>query len=146
MAHSQETKDQLRHRYVFERLPLEKAAGLSGVSVPTARRWKQQAQDFGDDWGKLRSAHTLAGTDLEEVARTLLTDLVLQFKATMDALAADGKMDAKTRVELLTSLSDSYNKAISANLKNVDCTMLRRASNASGPLFTEPITHIWVNR
>lgn len=117
MAHDQHTKNQLRKLYVFERLPLERAAAQCGVSHPTARRWKAAAALLGDDWDKVRAAHTMAGTDLEDIARQLLTDLVIQFKATMDALTASVDIDAKTRVELLTSLSDSYNKAISANKK-----------------------------
>lgn len=70
----------------------------------------------GDDWDKVKSAHSLAGGELEAVARQILTDFVIQFKATMELVKAD-ELDAKTRVELLTSLSDSYNKAISANRK-----------------------------
>lgn len=116
MAHDVNTKTELRRLYLFERLSLEVAAAQVGVSLPTARRWKQQAQEFGDDWDKLRAAHTLAGTDLEDVARQLLTDLVLQFKATMEALQV-AEIGAAERVQLLTSLSDSYNKAISANKK-----------------------------
>lgn len=117
MAHSQATREDLRKRYIFEGLSLEKAAGLGGVSYGTAQRWKNQALQNGDDWDKVKSAHSLAGGELEDVARQILTDLVLQFKATMILVQADAEIDAKTRVELLTSLSDSYNKAISANRK-----------------------------
>lgn len=117
MAHSQATKDELRRLYVFEQLSLEKAANVMSVSYGTAQRWKNQAQKQGDDWDKVKSAHSLAGGELEDVARQILTDLVLQFKATMELVKADIEIDAKTRVELLTSLSDSYNKAISANRK-----------------------------
>lgn len=116
MAHDQATKDKLRRLYVFERLSLEIAAGQCGVSFATARRWKDKSETAGDNWEKLRAAHTMAGKDLEDIARQLLTDLVLQFKATMDALARED-IPASERVTLLTSLSDSYNKAISANKK-----------------------------
>lgn len=116
MAHGQETRDKLRRLYVFERLSLEVAAGQCGVSFATARRWKDKAEATGDNWEKLRAAHTMAGKDLEDIARQLLTDLVLQFKGTMDALARED-IPASERVTLLTSLSDSYNKAISANKK-----------------------------
>ena len=116
MAHDQATKDKLRRLYIFERLSLEIAAGQCGVSFATARRWKDKAETAGDNWEKLRAAHTMAGTDLEDIARQLLTDLVLQFKATMDALDRED-IPASERVTLLTSLSDSYNKAISANKK-----------------------------
>lgn len=116
MAHDQATKDKLRRLYVFERLSLEIAAGQCGVSFATARRWKDKAETAGDNWEKLRAAHTMVGKDLEDIARQLLTDLVLQFKATMDALSRED-IPASERVTLLTSLSDSYNKAISANKK-----------------------------
>ena len=116
MAHDQATKDKLRRLYVFERLSLEIAAGQCGVSFATARRWKDKAETAGDNWEKLRTAHTMAGKDLEDIARQLLTDLVLQFKATMEALSRED-IPASERVTLLTSLSDSYNKAISANKK-----------------------------
>ena len=101
MAHEQSTRAELRRLYVFERLSLERAAELCKVSVATARRWKASAEKAGDDWERVRAAHTMA---------------VLQFKATMDELG-NVKIDAAERVALLTSLSDSYNKAISANRK-----------------------------
>ena len=112
MAHEQSTRTELRRLYVFERLSLEKAAELCKVSIATARRWKANAEKAGDDWERVRAAHTMAGGSLEDIARQLLTDLVLQFKATMDELG-NVKIDAAERV----ALSDSYNKAISANRK-----------------------------
>lgn len=117
MAYHKDSKEQLRRAYVFDNLSLEKAAKLLGVSYPTAQRWKNKAKQDGDDWDKVKSAHTLAGGSIEALARQLLTDFVVQFKATMDLVKDDDALDAKTRVELLTSLSDSYNKAIGANKK-----------------------------
>ena len=117
MAYTQSTKDELRRAYVFQRLSLDKAASVSGVSYATAQRWKRQAAAGGDDWGKVKSAHTLAGGELEDMGRQLLTDFVLQFHATMELVKLDSDIDAKTRVELLASLSDSYNKSISAHRK-----------------------------
>lgn len=117
MAYAQSTKDELRQAYVFQRLSLDKAASVIGVSYATAQRWKRQAAAGGDDWDKVKSAHTLAGGELEDMGRQLLTDFVLQFHATMELVKLDSDIDAKTRVELLASLSDSYNKSISANRK-----------------------------
>lgn len=117
MAYAQSTKDELRQAYVFQRLSLDKAASVIGVSYATAQRWKRQAAAGGDDWDKVKSAHTLAGGELEDIGRQLLTDFVLQFKTTTELVKLDSDIDAKTRVELLASLSDSYNKAISANRK-----------------------------
>lgn len=116
MAHDKSKKDEIRRLYVFEQLSLANCAILMAVSYQTAQRWKRQAKKAGDDWDRVKSAHTMAGGELEDIARQILTDFVLQFKATMEMVKHDD-IDAKTRVELLTSLSDSYNKAISANRK-----------------------------
>lgn len=117
MAHSQETKDDLRKKYVFEGLSLAMAAVMCEVSYGTAQRWKNQAQDAGDDWDKVRIAHSMAGGDLEDLSRQILTDFVIQFKSTMDQIRESKDIAPTVRVELLTSLADSYNKAISANRK-----------------------------
>ena len=117
VVYAQADKDNLRRSYVFDGMPLDKCANLHGVSYPTAQRWRREAKELGDDWDKVKSAHSLAGGELEEVARQILTDFVIQFKTTMELVKNSADLDAKTRVELLTSLSDSYNKAISANRK-----------------------------
>ncbi|MDO4434859.1 MAG: DUF1804 family protein [Cardiobacteriaceae bacterium] len=116
MAHDVTLKDKLRQLYCFERMGLERAADLCQISYASAKRWKSEAKQNGDNWDKVRAAHTIAGGEIEDVARQLLTDLVLQFKATMDALNHE-PLEAKERVALLTSLADSYHKAIAANKK-----------------------------
>lgn len=116
MAYSKDKISEVRKRYIFDRLPLEQVAQLSSVSYATAGRWKKQAFDRGDDWDKVRTAHSLAGSEDESVARELLTELVLMFKTTMDAVKND-ELDPQTKVKLLASLSDSYNKSMSANKK-----------------------------
>lgn len=115
MAHAPEVKTELRRMYVFDQLSLSSCAVACDVSYGTAQRWKKQAQDDGDDWDKLKSAYAMAGGELEDIGRQILTDFVLQFKSTMDIIREADEIDAKTRVELLTSLADSYNKAIAAN-------------------------------
>lgn len=122
MAHSQATKDELRKRYVFDGLSLAMAAVMTEVSYPTAQRWKNVAKDAGDDWDKVKTAHSMAGGDLEELSRQILTDFVLQFKSTMESVKEAQDIDPKTRVELLTSLTDSYTKAVSANKKMLPTT------------------------
>lgn len=117
MAHSQATKDELRKKYIFDGLSLAMSAVMTKVSYPTAQRWKNVARDAGDDWDKVKIAHSMAGGDLEDVARQILTDFIIQFKSAMDSLKQADDIDPKTRVELLTSLADSYNKAIGANKK-----------------------------
>lgn len=119
MAHDKATRDALRRAYVFDRLSLDKAASVTGVSYPTARNWKNKAKANGDDWDKIRTAHTMAGGEIEDIARQLLTDLIVQYQTTIDLIKGDSDINAIQRVELLTSLSDSYNKALSASKKLV---------------------------
>ena len=59
----------------------------------------------------------MAGGDLEDMSRQILADFILQFKGTMECIRNDDKMHASQRVELLTSLADSFNKAVAANRK-----------------------------
>ena len=117
MAHDKDKKSQVRKSYVFDGLSLASCAMLADVSYSTAQRWKNVARDAGDDWDKIKSANTLAGNDLEDIGRQILTDFIVQFKSTMDMVREDETLTATARVELLTSLSDSYNKAIAANKK-----------------------------
>ncbi|EKN3401510.1 DUF1804 family protein [Yersinia enterocolitica] len=117
MAHPQETRDRLRRSYIFGQMSLEIAAAQAGIPFVTARRWKKEAQDGGDDWDKLRAAHVIAGGGLEDIGRAVLTGLVTQYQTTLEELNGDSQLPAKQRVELLASLADAFNKAISASKK-----------------------------
>ncbi|EKN3498338.1 DUF1804 family protein [Yersinia enterocolitica] len=117
MAHPQETRDRLRRSYIFGQMSLEIAAAQAGIPFVTARRWKKEAQDGGDDWDKLRAAHVIAGGGLEDIGRAVLTGLVTQYQTTLEQLNGDSQLPAKQRVELLASLADAFNKAISASKK-----------------------------
>lgn len=117
MAHDKSKKADVRKRYVFDGMSLATCATMASVSYATAQRWKNAARDAGDDWDKVKAAHTMAGGELEDIGRQILTDFVVQFKSTMDMIRGDDALTATARVELLTSLSDSYNKAIAANKK-----------------------------
>ena len=115
MAHPPETRDALRRAYVFDRLSLEVAALKLGIPVGTATRWKRDARDNGDDWDKQRAAQLLAGGSIEDIARMALAGLVTQYQATIEALNTDSSLDAATKVQLLASLADAYNKTVSAS-------------------------------
>lgn len=118
MAHySSEIKAKARKAFIYDKLSLASVSVMVDVPYQTLARWKKQAAEKGDDWDKLKVAHTMAGGDLESMGRQILTDLVTQFQATMEALRDDDGMNTITRVELLTSLSDSYNKAVGASRK-----------------------------
>ncbi|MGC8341836.1 DUF1804 family protein [Pantoea stewartii] len=117
MAHPQEIRDKLRRAYIFGQMSLELASAQSGVAFATARRWKKEAQDAGDDWDKLRAAHVMAGGGLEDIGRAVLISLVTQYQTTLELLTTDASMKPKERVELLASLADAFNKATAASRK-----------------------------
>ncbi|MBH2948307.1 DUF1804 family protein [Serratia marcescens] len=117
MARPQEEKDKIRNGYIFDQLPLDMVALRVGVPYDTARRWKMQAAKNGDDWEKLRAAHTLAGGGLENIARTVLISLVVKCQATMEQLNQNPDIKPKESVVLLASLADSLSKAVSSSKK-----------------------------
>ncbi|MCG9086873.1 DUF1804 family protein [Laribacter hongkongensis] len=115
MAHGQEVRDRLRRAYAFNGLSLEVAAAQCGVSFGTARRWKSDAAEDGDDWDKLRAAHTLADGGLEDVARAVLTGLVVQYQATIESVQSAENISPADKVQMLASLADAFNKTVSAS-------------------------------
>lgn len=117
MARPQEEKDKVRSGYIFDQLTLEMAAMRCSVPYDTARRWKTQAAKAGDDWEKLRAAHTLAGNGLENVARTVLISLVIKCQSTLELINQNPDIKPKESVELLASLSDSLSKAVASSKK-----------------------------
>lgn len=117
MAHSPETRDKVRRLYVFDRIGLEMAALQCGVSMSTASRWKREAMDEGDDWDKFRAAAILSGDGIESIARAALAGFLTQYQATMDTLNANPDIKAETKVQMLASLADSFNKTVAASRK-----------------------------
>lgn len=117
MAHPQATRDRLRRAYIFGQLSLELSAAQTGVTFATARRWKKDAQDAGDDWDRLRAAHVMSGGGLEDIGRMVLTSLVTQYQTVLETLTTDDKLSPEKRVELLASLADAFSKATAANRK-----------------------------
>ncbi len=115
MAHGEDTRRAVRGAYVFDQLGLEVAAVKEGVPTATARRWKREAKDAGDDWDKARSAQMIAGGGLEDVVRQTLAVVVQQVQATVDSLQAAENMEPAAKVQALASLADSYNKLIAAS-------------------------------
>ena len=87
---------------------------LVGVSAATLRRWKHSAKEEGDDWDVARSAHLIAGQGFEAVISAVVEDVVVLAQSTIEAIKADDNMPAESRVKLITSLSDSLNKMVSA--------------------------------
>lgn len=117
MAHPQEKRDDLRKAYVFGNLSMEIAALQVGVAIGTARRWKRDALDRGDDWDRSRDAHLLSGGGIESVSRSLLSNFIIQYQSTLEMLNDNTDIKPLERVQAIASLSDSFTKAVSASKK-----------------------------
>lgn len=113
MAYDQTTRGKVRSKYL-QGMPLATAADVCKVPYNTARNWKRQAIDEGDDWDLAKNAKRMSKGGMEEMANEVLGGLAEQFLATIEAIKADPKMDAAKRADILVKLMDGYNKAISA--------------------------------
>ncbi len=118
MAHySKEVKDEVRKGYIYDKQPLAKVAKSVNVPYGTVSRWKKQAKEMGDDWDKVKSAHTMSGGSIEELGRQLLTEFTLQYQSTFEQLSNDPTVPAGAKAQLLASLADSFVKTVNANKK-----------------------------
>lgn len=117
MAHPKSTRDKVRRLYCNERLSLDSAAKMCDVSFGTARRWRDDAKQQGDDWEKIRAAYTLAGGELEDIARATLAEFLLHYQSTMTLLKNPDteELPPSKRTQLLASLSDSFAKTVAAS-------------------------------
>ena len=113
MAHPQETRVALRAAYLGG-LGLELAAVKVGVPVPTARRWKQDAQDKGDDWDKFQRASLIvAGGGFDQSMGRVASAVILRSEAIMEQLN-DPEIDPIAAAKAIASLADSLGKAKAA--------------------------------
>lgn len=115
MAHAPTVKTQVRRHYVFDRFTLEQSADKAGVAFNTARRWKNDAKDNGDDWDKARDVQVMAGGEMEDLSQSLLTGFLVQYRTTMDEIQNSEGLSAKDKVGLLSTLADSYTKMVAAS-------------------------------
>ncbi len=115
MAHPQETRDKLRQLYISGNQTLETAAAMCQIPLATARNWKKAAKEKGDDWDKTRAAYTLAGGDVEAVARAMIAGQIVQYETVMKELQNNTSLETMDKVKALGMLSDSYNKTMAAH-------------------------------
>lgn len=115
MAHGEDIRRAVRAAFIFQQLSLEVAAQKSGVPLATARRWKRDALDAGDDWDKARAAQMIAGGGIEDVVRQTLAVVVQQVQSTVDAIQNSPDMPPAEKVKALASLADAYNKLMAAS-------------------------------
>lgn len=116
MAHGTEKRTQLRGLYVYKRLPMEAACAAMRPSLPksTGNRWKADARAKGDDWDSARAAVALGDENFAQLGKKLLEDYLVMHQAVVDGIKADKKMSHMDKVVSLASLTDSFNKTMSA--------------------------------
>lgn len=117
MAHDSETRDQLRRRYVHDRMGLEQAAEACGISYPTARRWKTAAETAGDDWERARSVVSLTQDGQNSMGQLLLADFLTLLSATQTELREAKDVPVLAKVEAMSRLSDALHKTLAAMAK-----------------------------
>ena len=117
MAHGEDSRRAVRAAYVFDQLALEAAAAKIGIPYDTVRNWKREAKKMGDDWDKARAAQMIAGGGIEDVVRQTLGIVVQQVQATVQAIQEADDMSPATKVDMLASLADAYNKLMAASRK-----------------------------
>lgn len=115
MAHGEESRRAVRAAYVFDQLSLEVAAAKHDVPYATVRNWKRAGKELGDDWDKARGAQMIAGGGIEDVVRQTLGIVVQQVQATVQAIQDAEDMPPETKVAMLASLADAYNKLMAAS-------------------------------
>ena len=115
MAHDDGIRRAVRAAYVFDQLSLEVAAAKHDVPYATVRNWKRAGKELGDDWDKARGAQMIAGGGIEDVVRQTLGIVVQQVQATVQAIQDAEDMPPATKVAMLASLADAYNKLMAAS-------------------------------
>lgn len=118
MAHSQETRNNVRKAYVVDGVPLTVAASMHGVSYDTAREWKRQGKEAGDDWETARAAHQITNQSTDDVIKQLVDIMVRQAVVVAQKLE-DASIPAQDKVELLASISDAMAK-FTKSLSRID--------------------------
>jgi hypothetical protein len=114
MAHPKETRLSLRAAFLGG-LPIEQAAQQTGVPVQTARRWKAEAAESGDDWDRYQSASLIvAGGGFDQAMGRVAAAVVLRCGALLDKLEADEGINPMEATKAIASLTDSLNKAHAA--------------------------------
>lgn len=111
MAHPKETKAAVRADYIGG-MPLDLAAVKNGVPAVTARRWKADAADRGDDWDKFQRASLLvAGGGFDSAMGRAAAAFVLRVESTLEMLAEIEDANPLDTAKAMASLADSLMKA-----------------------------------
>lgn len=118
MAHSQETRNNVRKAYVIDGVPLTVAASIHDVNYDTAREWKRKAKVDGDDWDKAKTAFLISSQSNDKVIEQLVSNMVRQALLISTQLESS-EIPATDKVDLLASISDAMAK-FSKSMSRID--------------------------
>lgn len=114
MAHPKETQNKLRGAYIGG-MPLDLAAIQAGIGAATARRWKSDALEKGDDWDKFQRASLIvAGGGFDAAMGRVAASVILRAESILESLGADAEADPIEAAKAIASLADSLGKAKAA--------------------------------
>lgn len=113
MAYDQSTRHKVRAKFV-QGLPLAGAATACKVPYNTARNWKRQAAEDGDDWDVARNAKRMTQGSVQDLTGQILFDLAEQFEATIKAMRDARDLNPQAKADMLLKLSDGYVKTMAA--------------------------------
>jgi hypothetical protein len=118
MAATAQQRFAARGSYVYARKTIEQVARLIGVDVRTIARWKGNAKKDGDDWDLARTAYSVSAQGTAAVSAAIMEDFMLMFKSTLAEIKADADIKPIDKAEMLSRMSDAYNKTMSAAAKS----------------------------
>ncbi len=113
MAYSEEQRQAVRRRYVYDRQALSAAAAQLNVPYATARRWKARDKELGDCWDKARAASRMAAGGLGDLTTQVLEDFARLFQETIKQLETE-EVDPISKAESIARLADAYTKTMKA--------------------------------
>lgn len=119
MAHSLETRQKVKQKYIYERQSIALIASMMHVSEGTITRWKKDDKANASDWDRARAAASIGGGGKEELLAAVIEDFVILFKSSIDEIKAKSAADLSVtdKIKALTMLADSFSKTMSAAAK-----------------------------
>lgn len=114
MAYSSNVRRQVRDLYIQKRATIPTISVMLDVPQGTLARWKADAKKDGDDWDMARAAAVMADDGFDAVVSAAVESFTIMFQTTMEQIQDAGDIEPATKVKLMASLSDAFNKMINA--------------------------------
>ncbi len=112
MAYSEEMRRKARNYYVHLRLGDAETAAKLGVSQETVSSWRHEAKAKGDNWQLSRASSIPLSREIEEGARTLLTNVIGLCVRTSQEIDASEDVELKERLAMLKQVGDTFGACV----------------------------------